>query len=603
MVAPAARELRTPALLSASRRRMASTYPGIFLALALLASCASYKPTIPPSDAHISKDTVNLTPKEEKILRPVTVSGFVPRPKPQVKLPTYSVVVNEVPVKELLFALARDTKQNIDIHPSVQGVVSLNAIDETFPAILERISYQVSIRYEIKGKTILVVPDTQYFKTYFVDYVNVDRNSTGSLGVKGDITTATVGDSQGGQAGGETGGSSTTIGSKSQVDFWNVLQANLESILSATNALAATADEKAARAEAEQKARQQRIAQAEAVAGAGDNAAGLFDTAFGPAQVADINSKDKVIINAVAGTVTVLGTEKQQHLVQRYLDGITSSTQRQVLIEATIAEVQLSNEYQAGVDWSRIAGGTGFSFAQEMLAGNLSAAPRMLIGYANPTSEVGNISASIALLQQFGNTRVLSSPKIMALNNQPAMLKVIDNIVYFEINVQTSAVVNAGTLTTFDTNVKTVPVGLVMSVLPQISEDGMVSMTIRPTISRVVRFVNDPNPELAKNDVINPVPEIQTREMESMLQVGSGQTVVLGGLMQDNVRRDRDQVPFAGDLPNVGDVFAYRDEEITKNELIVFLKVTVITNPSLDSDELRFFQRLLPTIDPTGANP
>jgi general secretion pathway protein D len=598
MGAPAARELRSPALPSASLRRMASTCPGIFLALALLASCASYKPTIPPSDAHISKDTVHLTPKEEEILPPVTVSGFVPRPKPQVKLPIYSVVVNEVPVKELLFALARDTKQNIDIHPSVRGVVSLNAIDETFPAILERISYQVNIRYEIKGKTILVVPDTQYFKTYHIDYVNVNRNSSASLGVKGDITTTTVG-----EGGGESGGSSTTIESESEVDFWSVLRANLESILSATNALAATADEKAARAEAEQKARQERIAQAEAVAGAGDNAAGLFDTAFGPTQTVDIDSKDLVIINSVAGSVTVLGTEKQQQLVQTYLDGITSSTQRQVLIEATIAEVQLSNEYQAGVDWSRIAGGTGFSFAQEMLAGNLGAAPRMLIGYANATSEIGNISASIALLQQFGNTRVLSSPKIMVLNNQPAILKVIDNIVYFEINVETSAVVNVGSLTTFDTKVKTVPVGLVMSVQPQISADGMVSMTIRPTISRVVRFVNDPNPELARNDVTNPVPEIQTREMESMLRVGSGQTVVLGGLMQDNVRRDRDQVPFVGDLPNVGDVFAYRDEEVTKNELIVFLKVTVITNPTLDSDELRFFQRLLPSIDPTGENP
>jgi len=603
VVAPAARELRTHALPSAACHRMASTYAGIFLAVALLASCASYKPTIPPSDAHISKESVELTPKEENILPPVTVSGFVPRPQPQVKLPTYSVVVNEVPVKELLFALARDTKQNIDVHPSIQGVVSLNAIDESFPAILERISNQVSIRYEIKGKTILVVPDTQYFKTYLIDYVNVDRNSAGSLGVKGDITTATVGDSQASQAGGNTGGSSTTIGSKSQADFWNVLQANLESILSATNALAATADEKAARAEAEQKARQQRIAQAEAVAGAGDNAAGLFDAAFGPAQVADIDTKDKVIINAVAGSITVLGTEKQQHLVQRYLDGITSSTQRQVLIEATIAEVQLSNEYQAGVDWSRIAGGTGFSFAQELLGTNLSAAPRMLIGYANPTSEVGNISASIALLQQFGNTRVLSSPKIMALNNQPAILKVIDNIVYFEIEVTTVSQ-NVGPVTqAFDSSVRTVPVGLVMSVMPQISEDGMVSMTIRPTISRVVRFVNDPNPALAAAGVTNPVPEIQTREMESMLQVGSGQTVVLGGLMQDNVRRDRDQVPLVGDLPNVGDVFAYRDEEVTKNELIVFLKVTVITNPSLDSDELRFFQRLLPTIDPTGQNP
>jgi len=566
----------------------------------LLASCASYKPTIPPSDLHLSKDTVPVRPEEEKILPPITVSDYVPRPKPQVKLPTYSVVVNEVPVKELLFALARDTKQNIDVHPGVQGVVSLNAIDETFPAILERISGQVSIRYETKGKTILVVPDTQYFKTYLIDYVSVNRNTSASIGVKGDITTATVGE---GGGGGETGGSTTTIESGSDINFWNVLQANLESILSVTNALSATEDQKAASAEAEQRARQQRIAQAEAVAGAGDDAAGLFDAAFGPIEAANIDTKDKVVINTIAGSITVLGTEKQQQLVQIYLDGITSSTQRQVLIEATIAEVQLSNAYQAGVDWSRISFGTGWSFQQELLAGDLGAAPRMVVGYANPLSDGASISASLALLEQFGTTRVLSSPKIMALNNQPAILKVIDNIVYFEVEVETINNVNAPVTQTFDTSVRTVPVGLVMSVMPQISEDGMVSMTVRPTISRIVRFVNDPNPALANAGVTNPVPEIQTREMESMLQVGSGQTVVLGGLMQDNVRRDRDQVPFAGSLPTVGDAFAYRDEEVTKNELVVFLKPTVITNPTLDSDELRFLQRLLPTVDPTGRNP
>lgn len=599
MVAAATHDSRTAGVPVMSRRNLALTCASTIVALALLGSCASYKPTIPPSEVHLSKDTVPVTPKEEKILPPVTISDYVPRPKPQVKLPTYSVVVNEVPVKELLFALARDTKQNIDVHPNVQGVVSLNAIDETFPAILERISNQVNIRYEMKGKTILVVPDTEYFKTYLLDYVNVNRTSVGSVGVKGDITTASIGES----TGGDQGGSSVTIDSKSEVRFWDVLRANIESILTATNALSATEDQKAAKAESEQKARQDRIAQAEAVASAGDNAAGLFDTAFGPTESANIESKDKVVINQVAGSVTVLGTEKQQQLVQTYLDGITSSTQRQVLIEATIAEVQLSNQYQAGVDWSRIASGTGFTFQQELLGGALQTPPRMLIGYANATSSVGDISASIALLQQFGNTRVLSSPKIMALNNQPAILKVVDNVVYFEVNVETVSTANAGITQTFDTKALSVPVGLVLSVMPQISEDGMVSMTIRPTISRVLRFVKDPNPDLAAAGVENLVPEIQVREMESMLQVGSGQTVVLGGLMQDNVRRDRDQVPFAGSIPAVGDAFAYRDEEVTKNELIVFLKPTVITNPTLDSDELRFFQKLLPSIDPTGKNP
>ena len=568
-------------------------------ALMMLASCATYKPTVPPSEAHISQDTVQTTPPEEKILPPVTVSDFVPPPTPEVKLPTYSVVVTEVPVQELLFALARDTSQNIDVHPDVRGVVSINAINETFPAILERIAGQANIRYRTQGKTITVVPDTPYFKTYRVDYVNVNRNSKAMVGVTGDITSGTAGQSSGTSS---SASSETTIGSNSDVNFWGVLRANLKSILAATNALGESQDQKAARAEARQRARQERIAQAQAVAGAGGNASGLFDTAFGEDLRPEIQSEDEIIINAVAGTVTVMGSEKQHQLIQSYLDGVTSSSQRQVLIEATIAEVQLSNAYQAGVDWSRLATGDGFSFSQELLGGNLGAAPRLVVGYANSNSSA-DISASIRLLEQFGNTRVLSSPKIMALNNQPALLKVVDNVVYFEIEVQTQTTTNAPSLTTFDTTPRTVPVGLVMSVLPQVSETGMVSLTVRPTISRVIRFVPDPNPALATAGVESLVPEIQVREMESMLQVGSGQTVVLGGLMQDDVRRDRDQVPFIGSAPTVGDVFAYRDEEVTKSELIIFLKPTVVANPSLDSDELRFLQRFLPTIDPTGKNP
>ncbi|UCH46768.1 MAG: secretin N-terminal domain-containing protein [Betaproteobacteria bacterium] len=570
------------------------------ITLTLLAACASYKPTVPPSEAHISRDTVPVTPPDEKILPPVTVSDYVPMPKPRVKLPTYSVVVTEVPVKELLFALARDTKQNIDVHPNIQGVVSINAVDETFPAILERIASQANVRYRTQGKTIVVVPDTPYFKTYRVDYVNVNRNSDASVGVSGDITTASVGE---GQAGASEQGSSTTIGSTSEADFWGVLRANLASIISATKALSETEDEKALRAEAQQQARQERILQAEAVAGAGGDAAGLFDTAFGDVPTADIKSEDEIIVNAVAGTVTVLGTEKQHALVQAYLDGVTSSTQRQVLIEATIAEVQLSNSYQAGIDWSRIAIDTGWSFEQSLTAGALGEAPRMVVGYSNPLSDGASISASLKLLEQFGNTRVLSSPKLMALNNQPALLKVVDNVVYFEVEVNVTTTANVGQLTTFDTTARTVPVGLIMSVLPQVSENGTVSLTVRPTISRVLRFVKDPNPALVDAGAENLVPEIQVREMESMLQVGSGQTVVLGGLMQDDVRRDRDQVPFAGSLPNVGDAFAYRDEEVKKSELIVFLKPTVVANPSLDSNELKFFQRFLPSIDPTGKDP
>ena len=582
--------------------------------LALAAGGCSYKPTVPPSQGHINAEQFPPKAASEKIMPPVTVSQFVPTPKPQVKVPTYSVVVQDVPVKELLFALSRDTKQNIDVHPGIQGLVTLNAIDETLPAILERLAQQTNLRYRTEGRTILVVPDTPYFRTYRINYVNMSRDTNSSIGVSGEISGSSVGGGAGQSGGGQgtSGSSSTKVETKSNNNFWEVLRQNVESILAASKALSQSADQRAARAEAEQAAREERIAQADAVSRAGPNAASLFSAAFGQGPSVASETRNEIVVNAVTGTVTVLGNEKQHVLIQQYLDSVTSASQRQVLIEATIVEVKLSNNYQAGVDWSRIAAGTGFTFQQQLLGTSLGAAPRMVVGYTNPTSDLGNIAASLRLLEQFGNTRVLSSPKLMAMNNQTALLKVVDNIVYFNIEAETTTNTNAPAVTTFTSTAKTVPVGLVMSVLPQVTESGTVNLTVRPTISRVTRFVSDPNPSLqldsAGNPLPNPIenliPEIQVREMESVLQAGSGQTIILGGLMQDDVRRDRDAVPGLGRLPSpVGDAFSFRDEAVSKTELVIFLKPTVISNPSLDSDELKFFQRFLPDMDKTGKNP
>jgi len=239
----------------------------------------------------------------------------------------------------------------------------------------------------------------------------------------------------------------------------------------------------------------------------------------------------------------------------------------------------------------------------------------MTIGYTNPNSRVGDVSATIRLLEQFGNTRVLSSPKLMALNNQTALLKVVDNVVFFHIEADTvSGTSGSATTTTFTTTAQTVAVGVVMSVLPQVTDSGAVNLTVRPTISRISSTVQDPNPALRavtgpSGQVISPaipnlVPQVQVREMESVLQAGSGQTIILGGLMQDSVRRDRDAVPVLGRPGSpVGDLFSYRDEAVSKSELVIFLKPTVISNPSLDSDELKFFRRFLPMIDPSGKTP
>jgi general secretion pathway protein D len=239
-------------------------------------------------------------------------------------------------------------------------------------------------------------------------------------------------------------------------------------------------------------------------------------------------------------------------------------------------------------------------------ATNAGASPgnAITIGYTNTSSSIGNIAASVRLLQEFGTARVLSSPKLMVLNNQTALLKAVDNLVYFEVQAQAGVASASGVITapTFTTTPKTVALGVVMGVTPQVGEDGRVLLTIRPTVTRLfpqAPFVQDPNPSLIIGGVTiaNRVPQVQVREMESVLQIGTGQTVILGGLMQDNVQRNREQIPGADLIGPLGEIFRFRDERAQKTELVIFLRPTVVANPTLESDELKFFQRFLPQPD------
>jgi general secretion pathway protein D len=577
------------------------------------------------SEGHIATPATAAVP--ENVPPPVRTSAFVPEPKPAPKVPTYTVVVNEVPVKELLQALARDTKQNIDIHPGLQGLVSLNAINETLPAILDRVSKQVNMRYRVEGNIILVAPDVPYMKTYKVNYVNMTRESTSTIGVSGQISgTAAAGGASGPTAGAsgstQANASNTVVKTVSNNNFWDSLRDNIRAILVSTRNQALTSEQRAERAESQRAAREERLQQAEAVARAGQAAPQLFQNVFGgQSQALPVagDVRDDIVVNPVAGTISVFATEKQHALIQQLIDSVSSASQRQVLIEATIAEVTLSDAYQAGVDWSRLAISGGINLTQTLSTGIPSSPPfspagnSFSISYINPTSAIGNIASTIKLLNQFGRTKVLSSPKLMALNNQTALLKVVDNIVYFHIQAQPAILLSGtsgGSQTTFTTTAETVPVGVVMSVTPQINENGQITLTVRPTISRVLSFVNDPNPALANPcgipvpitgcnipAITSPVPQIQTREMESVLQLVSGQTAILGGLMQDNVQYNRQAVPGAGDPANTGflsEIFGFRDDRITKSELIIFLRPIVVASPSVENGDLKYFQSFLP---------
>jgi general secretion pathway protein D len=554
--------------------------------------------TIKPSAGHIQSQKV---PAQQIAVSALPVSMAPELPLPAVKPITYTIVVHDVPVKELLFALARDTKRNIDIHPGIVGNVTLNAVNESLDAILERVARQVNIRYRMEGNTLSILSDTPYLQTYHVNYVNLSRNTDSSIGVAAKIASTGSGIvKDGGEA--SSNSSATTVASKSNNNFWEVLEDNLRAMLIATRIASQRQEDKQQRQTAENNARSERLLQAQAVARAGAAAPGLYKEVFGnqlnSPQVENLARHD-VVVNPVTGAVSVVGTERQQLLVQQYLRQVNAASQRQVLIEATIVEVSLKDQYKMGIDWQRVVanGGAGWFFSTNSSASSNLA--NSLTPFFSGGFQDQKYTATLNLLESFGSLRVLSSPKLMAINNQTALLKVVDNLVYFNIKADTVSSNNSAPVTTYTTTPQTVPVGLVMSLTPQVAESGMVMLNVRPTISRKVGDAVDPNPSIVA-PLTNKVPIIQVREMESVLQVGSGQTVILGGLMQDDSNRARDGIPGLSRPDGIGALFGQQERNVQQTELVIFLRPTVISTPSLESEALKSFKQYLPGADGAG---
>lgn len=577
-----------------------------------LASCA-HQSKVAPSTGHIDGQA---TQQNQKVVpaaagdipKPVKSTTYLPPPTPKTKEQTYSVVVNEVPVKEILFALARESNLNIDIHPAIQGRVTLNAVDQTLPAILGRLAKQVDLTYKVENNVLSITPDYPILRSYKVDYVNMSRDTNSSIGAAAEIATAGRAAAAGAQSGGAAGsggglsanGSRTQVSSESKNRFWETLIQNIKDLLAETDKEVIINREGAP-----QPAQQ---------ASAGDGVAGTIAAVITspPSRVASAEDRQEaraeyktlfaatVIANKEAGIISVRGTSKQHEKVQEFLDKVMNSSSKQVLIEATIVEVELKDKFQAGIDWSRL--GNGLTFQQSLQPRVTDPlAPTSLssftAGYIYTGSGIlANLSTAITLLEEFGDTRVLSSPKLMVLNNQTAVLKVVDNLVYFTIEAQvTQNQTNSNTV--FTTTPQTVPVGVVMSVTPQVSDSSSVMLNVRPTVSRFITDVQDPNPNLVIDgkQISSRIPVIQVREMESMLRVASGDTTVLGGLMQDDIKNNDDKVPGISDVPVIGKAFTAKASLNKKSELIIFLRPTIIGNASLESDELQSYKQYLPT--------
>jgi MSHA biogenesis protein MshL len=566
----------------------------------MLSSCGT-KP-IKPADQHIQRQDIQ-PETESSIPQPIKDSVVLPPPKPASKVATYSVVVTNVPAQEILFALARDAKINLDIQSGIQGTVTVNAINQTLPQILTRIARQVDMRYELDNGTLTVMPDKPFLRTYKIDFINMSRSATSSNSTSSQITGGGTGST--GAGGGNS--ASTIVTSETKNNLMDSLIKNVTDIILEEDRLRYKSQKEVSNsnkvvAQGEGAAKgytgapqgsgnkgKQTAGGETGPAGGASGAGNETVQASGAAKgiIGEFEQSVNVFANKETGVLIVRATSRQHEKIQEFIDMVMATAKRQVLIEATIVEVQLSDQYQQGIDWSRaLLGAKGFALSQTGTAGIAGTTGALAISYINPTSKFGDIAASVQLLEKFGNVKVLSSPKLTVMNNQTASLKVADSKVYFTITSTPATFSTAGTVISpaiITTTPNSVSIGLTMSVTPQISDTDTVTINVRPSITSLIGLgVQDPNPILTT--IESRIPEIQTREMESIIKVENGQMAVMGGLIKEEINKNTSEIPLLGRIPILGNLFQNRNDTTTKTELVIFLRPVVIKDASVNGD-------------------
>jgi MSHA type pilus biogenesis protein MshL len=581
---------------SKKRSRVSDHKSKAALVFSLLLFGCNHAPVQAPGRAHLQQSDTGAAVTDLAIPQPVQSSGALQRPKATAKVETYSVVVQNVSAQELLFALARDAKLNVDVHPGINGAVTLNAIDQTLQQLLTRISKQVDMRWELDGPNLIVTPDTPFLHTYRVDYVNMARDTSVSTSVNSQVSSGGTSGSSSSSGSGANGNNSTTkIDNTSKNHFWETLETNLKDILHETDKILPEGSSDTVI----EKSDEQTGGALSTRAGAGAKAATVTTDATGKATQSGTTTIHRttfreaasVIVNAESGVVTIRATARQHEKIVEFLDNVMSSARRQVMIEATIIQVNLNDGYQQGIDWSRIrANGSGFNIQTPTLSTSTSSITPFTLGRTDNSNPL-NLAITVKLLENFGTVKVLSSPKLSVLNNQTAVLKVVDNFVYFNVKSDVaSGVSGSAPLKSFTTTAQTVSVGLVMSVTPQVGSDRSIILNVRPSISSISGFTTDPNPDLVT--VQNRVPQIQTREIESLMRLDDGEIAVLGGLMEEGGNYQTGKIPGVGDIPIVGEIFTKRDNATKKSELVIFLRPVVIENSSINGDYRRLKEYL-----------
>jgi MSHA type pilus biogenesis protein MshL len=313
--------------------------------------------------------------------------------------------------------------------------------------------------------------------------------------------------------------------------------------------------------------------------------------------------KNSLAINRTAGILQITDRPSALKRVGEYLSGVGKSVQRQVEIEARLYDVTLNDQFQFGVDWVHVAkaydGYLGFGTATLPVAeggsqlldssiGGLNRFPVIGTDFSatpggNPTSlvfENMNTAAAVNALAQQGTVEVISTPRIRTLNNQTALIKVGEEVPFFNTTTTYLPGTTTGTSTVQqDTVVNSITIGTILSITPQISDDDWVTLDISPvltTLKSVVVFGGSGGSSGGSSSGGATAPNLDTKQASTLVRVRNGTTVVIGGLIQTQEARNDKKVPVLGDIPLLGKLFTGTFRYNQKKELVIFVTPRII---------------------------
>lgn len=444
---------------------------------------------------------------------------------------TYSFSAKGLDIKDALVLFAKTFELNILPDPEVTGTITVDfrnlPLEKAMDALLDVFGYYAEYdRGLIRVKAVAS-------EMFTLDYLRMVRGGSGnsSANISSASGSSSGGSSGGSSSGGASGGSSGGSGgdgvgmSISQTDtvkFWEELDEQMKSLIS---------------------------------------------------------EKGKVVINRTAGQVFVNDQKANLDRIRQYLSGVKKTLHRQVDIEARIYEVVLNDEFHLGVDWQNVMGKVENYYLSSGGGATLIPTSRNIVDSPIGGSTPGAPALSLAMgrkearavvdaLKEMGTLRVVSQPRIRTLNNQSAMIKVGLDKPFFRTTVDTTTTSGAS-VQAKSVTVQIITIGTILSITPQISDDGFISMDVSPIITRLVQTATSA-------DGNTTAPEIDTKQTSSLVRLKTGTTVVIGGLIQDENYKSVRKVPLLGDIPLIGQLMTGRYNRQKKTEMVIFITPTIV---------------------------